>query len=396
MSKKTFLFFTGILTLSLLFGIGEGIAQSYSLNINETGDGSGTVTSSPPGISCPGDCSETYRGGKRVTLRAKPSSDSYFLDWSGGGCSGTKNCTVIMNDNITVQATFQKKEPKISVSPDTLTFESVDAGKRVTEALTISNIGTADLHITISLTGANLSYSGRSSFTLKPTKNYTLRVTYHKPASDEDSILFSEIDSDEMSLDQKVALGNLKISSEAGDEDVPAVELEPLVLDFKLAVFHQFIVDFGGSTTDLYMTILMGQAECSLNMKDKKYGRADVSGSYKTDIVITGEEKDGECVFCTIQGGGKLSGEIVAPSYYDYPQEFFDLVILEKWGDLQITKYCFDQCENENKDPQPIQLPFTPREGFGFTISPQFPKVTIQLESPVPQIWGGWSWSLKK
>jgi hypothetical protein len=397
MSKETFLFLTGIFTFSLLFGVVEGIAQPYTLTINEPGGGAGTVTSSPPGINCPGDCSEAYSAGKRITLRAKTGSDSNFTGWSGGGCSGTKNCTVIMNDNITVQAIFQKREPKISVSPDTLTFESIDLGKKVTKALTISNIGTADLHITISLTGANLSYSGRSSFTLKPQKNYNLKVTYHKPASDEDGMLFSEIDSDEMPLDKKV-LGNIKISSEAGDEDIPAVEIEPLTDMPKLAIFHEFIVDFEGGNSDLYMTITMGPAEGQIVLVTCNGPLScDLTGEYTAGIVVTGMATSGkECKkVCPITGGGTLKGSIVSGlSSLDLQTGVYGLYIEEKWNDLQITMQCTD-CDGNTDKPQPMQLPFGPQEAFSFPISIKYPRVTLPLESGVSEIWGGWSWELK-
>ena len=45
--------------------------------------GSGTVTSSPPGISCPVDCGETYAHGTVVALTPSPSAGSAFAGWSG-------------------------------------------------------------------------------------------------------------------------------------------------------------------------------------------------------------------------------------------------------------------------------------------------------------------------
>jgi hypothetical protein len=70
------------------------------------GDGTGTVTSSPSGINCSGDCTESYAQGTAVTLTATAGTDSVFSGWSGGGCVGTGNCTVTMNAATTVTATF--------------------------------------------------------------------------------------------------------------------------------------------------------------------------------------------------------------------------------------------------------------------------------------------------
>ena len=64
----------------------------------------GTVSGT--GISCPGTCSHSYTAGTTVTLTASAASGSNFSGWSGGVCSGTGTCTVTMNSDQTVTATF--------------------------------------------------------------------------------------------------------------------------------------------------------------------------------------------------------------------------------------------------------------------------------------------------
>ncbi len=78
----------------------------FSLNVTLAGTGTGTVTSSPAGISCGSDCSENIASGTSVTLTATPSASSTFTGWSGGGCSGTAPCTITMNAAAAVTATF--------------------------------------------------------------------------------------------------------------------------------------------------------------------------------------------------------------------------------------------------------------------------------------------------
>ena len=78
----------------------------YDLTITKAGSGSGTVTSSPAGIDCGTDCTETYTEGAVVTLSAIPDAGSYFAGWTGGGCSGTNDCTVTMNADTDITATF--------------------------------------------------------------------------------------------------------------------------------------------------------------------------------------------------------------------------------------------------------------------------------------------------
>jgi uncharacterized repeat protein (TIGR01451 family) len=73
------------------------------------GQQAGTVTSSPSGIICPGDCSEQYPSGISVTLTATPASGWTFNGW-GGDCSNQPNpCTVVMNGNRSVQASFRRR-----------------------------------------------------------------------------------------------------------------------------------------------------------------------------------------------------------------------------------------------------------------------------------------------
>jgi len=80
--------------------------QKFLLTVVNTG--SGTVTSSPKGINCRNDCSNTYNAGTTVTLTAKPAKKHVFLGWSGGVCSGTATtCSVRMNSDLIVTATFQ-------------------------------------------------------------------------------------------------------------------------------------------------------------------------------------------------------------------------------------------------------------------------------------------------
>ena len=74
--------------------------------LTATLSGSGSVTSSPAGIDCGGDCSESYVSGTAVTLTATPASGHVFGGWSGA-CSGTSSCQVTMSSAKSVTATFK-------------------------------------------------------------------------------------------------------------------------------------------------------------------------------------------------------------------------------------------------------------------------------------------------
>ena len=76
-----------------------------TLDVTVAGGGGGSVASVPPGIACPGDCTEAYVDGTAVTLTATPDAGASFLGWSGS-CSGSGDCDLTMTANRAVTATF--------------------------------------------------------------------------------------------------------------------------------------------------------------------------------------------------------------------------------------------------------------------------------------------------
>jgi hypothetical protein len=95
--------------------------QTHTLTVSKSGSGSGTVTSSPAGIDCGSDCSQTYNYGTSVTLTASPAFGSTFAGWSGA-CSGTGSCVVSMTSAKSVTATFNV------IPPQTLTVSRIGSG----------------------------------------------------------------------------------------------------------------------------------------------------------------------------------------------------------------------------------------------------------------------------
>ncbi|HEX4452477.1 MAG TPA: hypothetical protein VH143_16485 [Kofleriaceae bacterium] len=79
--------------------------KSFELDVAHVGNGGGTVTS-PDGIACGSNCSETLQLGATTTLTALATDDSTFLGWTGGGCTGTGPCAVEMSADTQIQAAF--------------------------------------------------------------------------------------------------------------------------------------------------------------------------------------------------------------------------------------------------------------------------------------------------
>jgi len=85
---------------------------SFELKVTRTGNGQGTVRSTPAGIQCGSDCYENLPDGTLVTLIAPAARGSNFTGW-GGDCSGRLTCVVTMDQTRAVSASFADKAPVV-------------------------------------------------------------------------------------------------------------------------------------------------------------------------------------------------------------------------------------------------------------------------------------------
>ncbi len=107
---------------------------AYNLAVAKAGTGTGTVTSSPTGVSCGTDCSQSYASGTVVTLTRTAAAGSAFTGWSGA-CTGTGSCQVTMNAAKSVTASFglSASAPSVATAgegPGTVQSSSARIGSR--------------------------------------------------------------------------------------------------------------------------------------------------------------------------------------------------------------------------------------------------------------------------
>ncbi len=121
--------------------------DDLSLYVSITGTGSGSVTSSPEGINCPGDCFGEYSPGTVVSLTAIPGPDSSFSGWEGD-CSGDGPVmTVTMSDFKFCTAIFTRDKfslnvTKIGTGTGTVTSTpaGIDCGEDCTEVYMVDTV----------------------------------------------------------------------------------------------------------------------------------------------------------------------------------------------------------------------------------------------------------------
>ena len=84
------------------------------LTVTRAGNGNGSVATQAGDISCGTTCSALLSVDSQTPLFATAAVDSVFSGWSGG-CTGALDCTVLMDTDKTVTATFTLR-PALSVS----------------------------------------------------------------------------------------------------------------------------------------------------------------------------------------------------------------------------------------------------------------------------------------
>jgi len=86
--------------------VSVAVIPRHELTIALEGSGTGVVTSEPVGIDCGPTCNALWCEGTSVELTATPASGGVFAGFSGGECTGGDTCTVVLQADEQVIATF--------------------------------------------------------------------------------------------------------------------------------------------------------------------------------------------------------------------------------------------------------------------------------------------------
>jgi hypothetical protein len=101
---------------------GTGVLPRHSLTTNIVGSGTINNITAPPAFSCSSQsCSESFDLGTALILRATPSALFEFTGWSGDGCSGPGDCSLNLNADTTITATFSPL-PLVQVTGNPTSF----------------------------------------------------------------------------------------------------------------------------------------------------------------------------------------------------------------------------------------------------------------------------------
>ncbi len=153
----------------------------YAVNVDLSGDGAGTVTSVPAGISCGSACGANFRSGTSLTLSAASSDD--FGGWGGTcGCSGTGTCSFTVSSACTVTSEFDAASELLSVFAGNNQSGTVGTQLKNTLAAQATRDGNPVAGMTISFSdaGAGGSFSaasGTSNSNGVASTSYTLPST---------------------------------------------------------------------------------------------------------------------------------------------------------------------------------------------------------------------------
>ncbi len=168
---------TGVSSSTLNIGLAEiqvygtSVSAPYTLNVNASPPGSGSVTVSP--------VQANYFQGQQVTLTPTPNAGYAFGSWSGDATGAANPLTLTINGSTNVTANFAALPGTLSVSPSSaLSAAGAPGGPFApsSAAYTLQNTGNTSIDWSASATQNWVALSTNSG-TLAPGANTTVTVS---------------------------------------------------------------------------------------------------------------------------------------------------------------------------------------------------------------------------
>ncbi|GBC59402.1 hypothetical protein DENIS_0341 [Desulfonema ishimotonii] len=237
----------------------SGAPPSHMLSVSKSGTGTGTITSTPSGINCGADCTETFPENTSVTLTATPDAGSVFAGWIGG-CTGTDDCVISMTEDTLITAEFtlgSGDQPILSVTPAQAEVPATTS----TTAFTISNTGTGTMTWTISdaaewLTVSLNSGTGDGTFAISCQENKggsrtgTITVTANGAAGSPKTVKIIQAASADAGIDISLQASDSVLPDETFNMEV-RVSGEKNVTGMDLKInFNSTLVQVAGITVN--------------------------------------------------------------------------------------------------------------------------------------------------
>lgn len=170
----------------------------FQVSVSFKGRGTGSVLSSPAGISCrtgaSGTCSVSLPSGTRVKLTVVPDPLMIFAGWSGGGCQGNAlTCTFAVTGNTDIGVTLNPAPPPPPATAQlTVTLSGNGQGQVTTNPAGISCPGTctaafpSGTQLTVTATPAAgstfVGYSGACTTLTSKIKGYKKEAAGTSPS----------------------------------------------------------------------------------------------------------------------------------------------------------------------------------------------------------------------
>jgi hypothetical protein len=135
--------------------------------------GTGTLTGSPAGLTCPTDCTQDYAAGTSVTLTPRAGSGAQFVSW-GGACTGQgSTCVVTLRATTNVTATFQAAS---TATPPRIRLTWVDMATTERGFKIERKVGPTGTYAQRAVTAANTSAFVDSPLAANTTYCYRVRA----------------------------------------------------------------------------------------------------------------------------------------------------------------------------------------------------------------------------